>query len=93
MWINAKFANVIEIGDTPPRALKQSDVSSTMQAHPSFSTATLHFSFATSSGSPCSSGRSSFSDLRVNGIDVPRIAITYNYMNVDFEMRELHTCV
>mmetsp|Transcript_50782 Transcript_50782/g.124762 ORF Transcript_50782/g.124762 Transcript_50782/m.124762 type:complete len:218 (-) Transcript_50782:56-709(-) len=43
----------------PPRALKHSDVSSTRTGPPTACSAILHFSRATSSGSPCSSGRSS----------------------------------
>jgi hypothetical protein len=60
----------------PPSALKHKEVSSTSTGPRSCSAARRHFSRATYSGSPCSSGRSSFTESSGKGKRSPRICIT-----------------
>lgn len=60
----------------PPRALKHRLVSSTMTGPLTIPAAILHFSLDTSSGSPCSSGKSIFWAITSNGRLFPKIEIT-----------------
>mmetsp|Transcript_19559 Transcript_19559/g.54351 ORF Transcript_19559/g.54351 Transcript_19559/m.54351 type:complete len:243 (-) Transcript_19559:339-1067(-) len=59
----------------PLSALKHREVSSVRTAPPTRSAASLHFSAAISSGSPCSSGRSIFWFVMANGNGVPLLRI------------------
>ena len=61
---------------SPPSALKHSDVSSTSTGPPTCCAARRHLARDTSSGSPCSSGRSSLAERSGNGHLSPKMAVT-----------------
>ena len=73
----------------PPSALKHKLVSSTITGPFTCSAASLHFATDTSSGSPWSSGKSIFWEMRLNGKESPRIEITSSSLYEEYSLSDI----